>query len=555
MNLDGTIRKIQALFKVKDTLSYQIKQLLKLNDIIIDFEELSFQIQSHPSYPSLHAVTGVLDHFNIENLALDVPIDISTLEQLPNTFLAQVSTDGTKNFVVVTKKNNKFQLLHSKSHKVLCHKVDFLDQFTGIVLAVIKNESTLAEEKPKTNDLLKKTCLLVGFSLVILTFSLSNVSLVDYILFGLSLLGLYITYNIFKQEEGEASTLGNAFCDSITATRNCNAVLSSNGATPFKDFKLSDLSFVYFTGLSLSIYLLVLNNASLFLPKLITLFALPITIYSIYYQGIVLKQWCTLCLFAVAILWAQIITAVIVFEPIFEIKNISITTLSFLLIAVYWLYESKVLKSNRQLKFEQIDYYKFKRNFELFNTQLKSSPVLNTPIKSNKEMVFGHATSALNITIITNPLCGHCKPVHKLIEKLLDRYHESINITVRFNVNTKVLSNDAAQIALRLLELYDTKSSQTCLEAMHDIYGDMPIEIWLNKWSSCVRQDIYLEVLKNEKHWCSEKGINFTPEILINGQSYPKMFDRSDLIYFIDDLIEQAEMTPLESSSKVVLSK
>ena len=26
-------------------------------------DELEFQLLSHPSYPSLHAVTGVLDHF------------------------------------------------------------------------------------------------------------------------------------------------------------------------------------------------------------------------------------------------------------------------------------------------------------------------------------------------------------------------------------------------------------------------------------------------------------------------------------------------------------
>ena len=33
-------------------------------------------------------------------------------------------------------------------------------------------------------------------------------------------------------------------------------------------------------------------------------------------------------------------------------------------------------------------------------------------------------------------------------------------------------------------------------------------------------------------------GFSFTPIILINGRQLPDMYDRKDIFYFIDDLIE-----------------
>ena len=43
-------------------------------------------------------------------------------------------------------------------------------------------------------------------------------------------------------------------------------------------------------------------------------------------------------------------------------------------------------------------------------------------------------------------------------------------------------------------------------------------------------------------------AINFTPEILINGKSFPKEYSRTDLIFFIEDLEENSQpLVPMES--------
>ena len=171
---------------MKDTLSYLVKQLLKENKLNIDFDELDFQIQTHPTYPSLHAITGVLDHFNIENLALDVPVTSDTLNQLPNTFLAQVERDTKKQFAVVTKTKDNYQITLDSKNKIIISQSDFLKQFSGIMLAVDKEETLQFDKSSKKKSFLIDSFLLCSAILTALIFLNSNTSLTTFIFIILS---------------------------------------------------------------------------------------------------------------------------------------------------------------------------------------------------------------------------------------------------------------------------------------------------------------------------------------------------------------------------------
>ncbi|MEL6916243.1 MAG: hypothetical protein AAFO99_00795, partial [Bacteroidota bacterium] len=73
---------------MEDSLFALLKKFIEKQNYRINLKELKFQLLSHPSYPSLHSVTGVLNHFNMDNVALEVPKDRETLVQLPETFLS-----------------------------------------------------------------------------------------------------------------------------------------------------------------------------------------------------------------------------------------------------------------------------------------------------------------------------------------------------------------------------------------------------------------------------------------------------------------------------------
>ncbi|WP_348717959.1 cysteine peptidase family C39 domain-containing protein, partial [Tenacibaculum sp. 190130A14a] len=153
---------------MQDTLFILVQRLLKSNAISFDKDELAFQIQSHPSYPSLHAITGVLDHFNIENVAADVPANKETLVQLPDSFLAQISTDKGKDLIVVERKKQDYFIYNSENKKEKYTEEEFLQKFTGIIVAVEKTGESVQPEKK--SNLIKFIALglligLTGFSL------------------------------------------------------------------------------------------------------------------------------------------------------------------------------------------------------------------------------------------------------------------------------------------------------------------------------------------------------------------------------------------------------
>ena len=184
----------------------------------------------------------------------------------------------------------------------------------------------------------------------------------------------------------------------------------------------------------------------------------------------------------------------------------------------------------------KIEHYKFKRNFNLFSSLLNQAKQITIP-NNLDNIVLGNLNSNLEITVITNPFCGHCKSVHFLIEDIL-RKTDNIKINIIFNVNTNIISSDSAMVSNRLLELYHEESQETLLKAMDDIYESPKAKEWLVKWDKCNNEDHYFTMLKQQKDWCQVNDINFTPELLINGKSYPKEYIRKDLTLFLEDLQE-----------------
>ena len=127
-----------------------------------------------------------------------------------------------------------------------------------------------------------------------------------------------------------------------------------------------------------------------------------------------------------------------------------------------------------------------------------------------------------------------------MIENILGKYNNEVKIIIRFNIDTTDKESDLVKITSRLLELYETEETENCLKSMHQIYDGKSVTSWLNEWEECSEKEKYASILEHENSWCKENRINFTPEILINGYSFPKEYERSDLLYFIEDLCEDS---------------
>lgn len=523
---------------MKDSLIYITQRLLKKNKISFDKKEFSFQIQSHPSYPSLHAITGVLDHFNIENIAADVPVNSETLAQLPNNFLAQIYLDNNGKdlvFVEKDKKTKDYNILSKDNEKETVSQEQFLQKFTGIIVAV---ENEKSESKTVKTSNTKEILLFVYLqSRFFIALFYQRPLLINLVHTVLSILGIIISLVILKQENGEKTSIGNAFCSGNTEKKDCDAVLTSKGANLFKGHKLSDLSLLYFSGLTLTSLLLTANFYTI---HLISILASIITLYSIYYQYAIIKKWCLLCLTIVGILWVQSVISYSNIESsnLITVYSIAIFILSYTIVYTIWNYLKPIFIQQKDLQKNKIAYLKFKRNYTLFDSLLQRSATLDTNIDNLQEIIFGNASSKLELLIVTNPFCGHCKPVHTIIEDILKQHGNNVRIIVRFNTNVDHLESNQIKVTSRLVELYNTQGPEICRQAMSAIYIGENVEKWIQTWGVTNNLKASLSVLNTEKEWCTNNGINFTPEILINGKAYPKEYERKDLLFFIEDLEE-----------------
>lgn len=524
---------------MKDSLVFLVKNLLVKNKIAHDYSELAFQIKSHPSYPSLHSITGVLDHFNIENVAASVPQSLEIFRQLPEWFIAQIETEGSNQLVLVRRKEH-CTIFPSANKSQKMSEESFLEKFTGIVVVVEKKEKD--EAYSNHNERRKNVALCVFVFLSIIMLWKIDFTILSSLYLLLSALGSVVSLSILKQELGINNTIGNAFCaTSAHEKKDCDAVLFSKGALIFNKHKLSDLGLLYFVGVTVcSLFLLVHGNIAVLYG--ISLLSLPITVYSIYYQYAVVKKWCALCLSIAGVLWLQAGVALSFFYfalySLLTVEDIVIVAFSFMSIFIVWSYLKPLYIELVDARKEKVKFYKFKRNYELFSTLLNQPETVDIEIPATKEIVLGGQSTNLQITLITNPLCGHCRPTHKTIEEILKRFDEQVKILIRFNVNTSAPDREDVKVSSKLLEIYSVLGAKICLSAMGQIYRGELASNWLKKWGVCLEKETYLNVLQVQSQWCKTNGINFTPEILVNGKSYPKEYERADLIYFIEELLE-----------------
>lgn len=532
---------------MNNQLIFLLNQLAKKNNIQLDKEEVKIQLLSHPYYPSINSITDLFNHFNIDNLALKVDNNLDSYSQIPNTFLAQINEDKGSQLVVVSKKTDGVELIYDE-HKYKNISVgEFFELWTGILVVIEKQKKKDSDNLNKAGKI-KKLVYFSTFVMLSSFFILAKPSLFQIIYFALSCVGVYISYLIVIHELGLHSKILDKFCSGENKNTSCDAVLSSKGATIFGLFKLSDVGFVYFTALvliSLIISSIDLQTTSVIF--LISTLAIPFTFYSLYYQWKVVKNWCPLCLSIVSILWLQF-AALFLNDAFWKYMYIIDSShvffiASLLTTASLWILIQPLLKKEQLFEKLKIEHVKFKRNFKLFKSAINLNPILDTAIPAVSELVFGNKNldALLNIIVITNPMCGYCKESHRVIEKILKNENTNIQIIIRFNVSPDDIEAKGTKIAAKILELYHTTNEKNCLYALSDIYSEMDADTWLNKWGKTINKE-YLTTLKYEKEWCSKNKINFTPALLLNGQQYPKEYDKMDLLYFIDELIEEQEI-------------
>jgi ABC-type bacteriocin/lantibiotic exporter with double-glycine peptidase domain len=197
---------------MQSNLVFLVNKLLIANTIYIDQEELALQISSHPSYPSLHAITGVLSHFGIANMAFEVPVSADIISELPTSFIAHFQNkEAQEDFVLVEIKKDKVLITNATNKKEKLTIAEFLSRWKGILVVVEKDTSIKTASKPNTWKQLPIVLLLVVALYALATTLFMTVPNAIYIL--LMAVGTYISYLIIKHELGFNSQAIDSVCN------------------------------------------------------------------------------------------------------------------------------------------------------------------------------------------------------------------------------------------------------------------------------------------------------------------------------------------------------
>jgi len=456
---------------------------------------------------------------------------------------------------LIEKKNNSIDIYTDRKQVKNITNNEFFENWDGIIVAVEKDEAIKEEKSTSASKIWQWAFIIIGLGVGIALFNKTLVF--EGIHYFLSTIGLILGVLIVGHSLGIESSSTASICN-LSEKTSCDAVLNSKGAKIGGILTLSDASIIAFAGYAMVYCLSLLSGIEINgVISGLSILAIPFVLYSIYYQGSVLKKWCPLCLGIAGVIILQSIAVFITGNTTsflsINLQEIGLYAISLLLVVSLWFTIKPLLHKKVDLDKLKIESNKFKRNFSIFNTLLQENDSVVNDIQLSNEIVLGNRDSSLEVVLVTSPLCYYCKQAHTDIENILKQSSNDIKVIVRFNVNVEDTEEQAFQITSHLIHAYNTQGELACMNMMHEVYkDDANLKQWLKQQNDI---DVnYTDVLSAQKEWCTKNNINFTPALYIQGNQYPREYDRNDLSLFIEDLLELQEQENQVINSPMVTS-
>ena len=500
-------------------------------------------LQQHPDYPSLLSINHTLNQLQIDNIALR-----ATYEQLQNDFpkplLVHTQQQGGT-YRVVDKLDEETIYFVDKRGKLQAQlKEDFLKSWSGV--AVLVDEQTKGVEKDyavnRTKALLDQAkfpgavlglVLLIGY---IFYYTDTLFSTFDYLFLLTKAMGVAATIPLMIRLIDKENPFVKKLCHSQKGKSkiNCASILDSPAANVLGVFSWSEIGFVYFV--TLFFYLLLFQAHANALIAGFAILAAPYTLYSLYYQGKIARQWCRLCLAVQAILLLELGLAIAFFStytlsPVSLPSILALMLVSVVVISGYSLLKPLLIewKSLKQ-QFPRLNSIKYKP--EVFQSLLRKNPAMDTtgvvPIQ------LGNPEGKHQLTIISNPTCGPCISMHrKLFEVLKSKENVGVQEIFLTDGNANSAAHQIAECMLKLSQSANPATKEGIAEYYH--YYSHDRKGWLQKYDHVEANSAETkQILEQHIAWCWERKVSATPLLLYNGYQLPKEYTIEDLDYLLE---------------------
>ncbi len=525
-------------------------RFLKLLNVKVTNITVNETLQNHPDWPSLLCISDSLNKWNVPNGA--GKIDVDKIDELPTPFIAH-TINREYPLVIVTNVSAAEIKGISKGHnkETTVKRDEFLKNWDGVYLFA-EPHSESGEKEYETNKKKEFINSLVPSATVALIFIIATYAMYKNITnispnqkgfasniffqYFISLAGVFVTSLLLWYEIDKNNPLLQKVCTGI-AKGNCNAILTGKHAKVFNWLSWSEVGFFYFSGSLMLMFGISKLPDSMFVLAWLNVLALPYTVFSIYYQWKVAKQWCILCLSVQALLVLGCMN-VIIDNSLFPLPQFSPLLVAkylfpFVLPTLIWFVIKPYILRLQEAKNTKREYLRIKFNAEIFETLLKKQKPISISV-DGLGIDIGNPAATNTIIKVCNPYCGPCSKAHPKIEKLL----ESIS-----NLKIKIIfatPNSEEYISIKpirhLLALAENATNQLLIkEALDSWY--IPEKKDYEKFASKYPLNGQLKLQSSKidamNNWCDATGIVFTPTIFINGHQLPDAYDIEDLQYFL----------------------
>ncbi|WP_336688246.1 vitamin K epoxide reductase family protein [Chryseobacterium bernardetii] len=268
-----------------------ILKYLEKKDIYLDKKEFSYQVNSHPAFPSLLSIVSALNVNKISNYAIE--IDNSEINELPEDFMTFIEfTDHKQEFTFVEKISGGY--LISGKHKM--SEKDFLLKWNNIVVLLDEPGTFPVKKKKRGYRMLFVSIIIVA----LLIYSYYQMNIFRFIYLFLSLCGFLLSVLSLRKVFGIESPVMNKVC-SGTYT-DCSFSEEEKNRSFISGF--GDYSLVYFfTNIISVLYLDTITFITM--QKILLIIIVPIVGYSLFYQFFRIKKVCPVCIGIITLLLLQ----------------------------------------------------------------------------------------------------------------------------------------------------------------------------------------------------------------------------------------------------------
>lgn len=521
-------------------------RLFKYLGVNITNDSVDSTLRSHPNYPSILSIGDSLEKWNIENRIIKTEDTSLKKIHLPCIAHTKVATEPFMIITAIDADTVSYLGKNAKEKKI--KREDFLRIWSRIIVLLATNERSgdpdflVNRKKQKANVLRKTGFILLAACLSILPLTniyTGNPGSIIYLMLILLfyVAGLILSVLLVIHELDAGNPLVHNICH-LNKNSNCNAVLNSKVAKPFQWLSWSETGLLYFSG-GLLAFLFARNNIQDIIAGMavLSMLALPYILFSILYQGVIVKQWCLLCL-GVQFTLAAIFLTNLSYQTItfsFDPYRFIQTALPAFLVPILLFYTFKPLfRSYVRKKYEARNFTKLKFDPTVFTALLHTGTQMSADIPDSSCLVFGNGNARHTLFMACSPLCNPCAFAHKLAGSLLKQ--AGIQLKIIFTTPPEQ-EHPSYAITKHLIRLYCNNKE----------YAEQALNAWFEQknrnYADFVREypapgnqyGDQADLLIQQMHdWCSEVKITYTPTLFFDGYLLPDTYSISDLSYFIN---------------------